>query len=98
MQYDILYINDDGSVKVRMTIDDSILEQDFPATDDPLLLDLNIREAMRVFKKEIANRPKIDEPDIQPLVGQSFQVSDDFSSSQPIQSPPPDPPIILPGN
>ena len=51
MKYETLYANDNGTVKVRMTIDGKVLEQDF-ATDN---LDENVKTGMAVFKAELAN-------------------------------------------
>lgn len=49
MQYEVLYMNDNGTAKVRMTIGNRALEQDFPCDD----LDSHVKAGMAVFKSEI---------------------------------------------
>lgn len=68
MEYEILYPNDNGTVKVRMTINDHILEQDFPIDN----LENNVLIGMAIFNAEInANQPPaIDES----LIGTVVQV------------------------
>jgi len=51
MKYETLYANDNGTVKVRMTIDGKVLEQDFDVDN----LDENVKAGMAVFKAELAN-------------------------------------------
>jgi len=51
MKYETLYANDNGTIKVRMTIDGKSLEQDFEADN----LDENVKVGMAVFKAELAN-------------------------------------------
>ena len=51
MKYETLYANDNGTIKVRMTIGDNVLEQDFDAEN----LDENVKVGMAVFKAELAN-------------------------------------------
>jgi len=51
MEYKTLYANDNGTVKVRMTIDGKVLEQDFDVDN----LDENVKVGMAVFKAELAN-------------------------------------------
>jgi len=50
MQYEQLYANDNGTVKVRMTIDEYVLEQDIDFTDN---FDADVKQAMAVFKAEL---------------------------------------------
>lgn len=69
MKYETLYANDNGTVKVRMTIDDHILEQDFDASD----LDTNVKKGMAVFKSELERNASIM-PNIE--VGKTFNVTD----------------------
>lgn len=68
MEYEVLYYNDDGSAKVRMTIGDKVLEQDF-VTDT---LDENVKQGMAVFKGELDSDKPIQEDDS--LIGKIVQV------------------------
>lgn len=49
MEYETLNINDNGTIKVRMTIGDKVLEQDFEADN----LDDNVKKGMAIFKAEL---------------------------------------------
>jgi len=49
MEYEALRQNDDGTVQVKMTIGNNVLEQAI----DPTNLDENVKQAMAVFKSEL---------------------------------------------
>lgn len=57
MEYEVLSTNEDGTVRVKMTIEDHVLEQNFDALD----LDKNVKHGMAIFKSEL-NRNATSEP------------------------------------
>lgn len=63
-QYETLYINDDGTAKVRMTIDDNVLEQDVAIGADSDEFDSNVKTAMAIFNSELTinNVPNVYTP------------------------------------
>lgn len=85
MEYTILYYNEDGTAKVRMTIDEKVLEQDF-ATDD---LDANVKQGMAIFRAAL---DRIVTPEVrEELIGVTVLVdklpilpAKDFEPEQPI--------------
>lgn len=90
MQYETLYINDDGTAKVRMTVNGSVLEQDFSCDN----LDENVKLGMAIFKEELKrNAPT---PVDTSIVGQVTKVlvadlpiisPEDFEPEQPVDTP-----------
>lgn len=71
MEYQILYYNDNGTAKVRMTIGDNILEQDFATAN----LDENVKLGMAIFKSEL-DRNGIAAPADEELIGKTTRVTD----------------------
>lgn len=70
MEYEILYPNDNGTLKVRMTIDDHVLEQDFPAGDSQEEFDASVKYGLAVFQSEIErNTPPEVPQEVTDLVG-----------------------------
>lgn len=69
MQYEILTFNDNGTAKVRMTINGNVLEQDFDIEG----LDENVKQGMAIFKEELDKNttPEVDES----LIGKIVTVS-----------------------
>lgn len=69
MEYETLYFNDNGTAKVRMTIDGKTLEEDF-ACDD---LDINVKQGMAVFKASLSRNDSgvVDES----ILGKVYKVS-----------------------
>lgn len=53
MQYQTLYLNDNGTAKVQMTIDDRTLEQDIDLGSNQEVFQANVEAAMAVFKAEL---------------------------------------------
>lgn len=53
MQYQTLYLNDNGTAKVQMTIDDRTLEQDIDLGSNQEAFQANVEAAMVVFKAEL---------------------------------------------
>lgn len=68
MEYTTLYLNDNGTAKVRMVINDNTLEQDIAVGADQDDFSANVEAAMVVFKAEIdantvsAYEPALDTP------------------------------------
>lgn len=68
MTYTTLYLNDNGTAKVQMTIDDHVLEQDIVTGDSQDDFQGNVEAAMAVFKAELdansvnAYEPALDTP------------------------------------
>jgi len=50
MQYETLKINDNGTARVKMSIDGHVLEQDFYLASD---FEENVKQGMAVFKSEL---------------------------------------------
>lgn len=68
MRYEVLYDNDDGTSKVKMTIDDCILEQDFANGESADDFNSSVTAGMAVFRQELGARKAVQEsytPDIQ---------------------------------
>lgn len=66
MKYEILSDNQDGTARVKMTIEDHVLEQDF-AIDN---LDEDVKRGMAVFKSELDRNsgvPSVD-PSTKPIL------------------------------
>lgn len=88
MQYETLYLNDDGTAKVRMTINDNVLEQDFDIQD----LDINVKQGMAIFQAELGkNQPT---PVDNSIIGKVTSVKpadlptippEDFQPEQPLE-------------
>lgn len=61
MQYEVLYLNDDKhTAKVRMTINGSVLEQDFEIEG----FESNVLQGMAIFKAELAANQPISAPQV----------------------------------
>lgn len=68
MEYEVLYANDNGTVKVKMTIGDRVLEQDFEAEN----LDENVKQGMAIFQSELKNNSPVEVSEN--IIGQVVQV------------------------
>lgn len=91
MEYEILYFNDNGTAKVRMTIDGKTLEEDF-ACDD---LDTNVKQGMAVFKVSLSHTDNIVVDDS--VIGKVYKVlakdlpiipPEDFEPESPVEDSP----------
>lgn len=71
MEYEILYENDNGTAKVRMTLGSKTLEQDFDIED----IDTNVKQGMAVFQSEIDRKPDLPILD-EALIGEIVEVKD----------------------
>ena len=66
MNYETLYTNDNGTAKVRMTINGNVLEQDIDMGADASEFDTNVKNAMAIFNAELTANHAPD-PYIPPL-------------------------------
>lgn len=68
MEYEILHLNDNQTARVKMTIEDHVLEQDFPVGSSQQELETAILTGLAVFHAEtqarIAEAQVVYEPEI----------------------------------
>ena len=76
MEYEILRVNDDQTVRVRMTIGGRVLEQDFPMGSTEEELVGFIKHGLAVFNAEISGIPESGDPPYSPSIGHSETVEE----------------------
>lgn len=91
MQYQVLRLNNDLTARVKMTINDHDLEQDFPIGESQDDLDSNILKGMAIFNEELKSSTVLTENPYSPRIETAVVAEESLPVIPPEDSKPEEP-------